>query len=174
MRNLLLVLTFAGLAACATQPSQLSDGPKLPANQRAFAQESSVIRSLRVANNLAMARRDLDGTMSIVADDYVNVGGGGGIMRSFEEARQYWSNTFSDPSTISCVRNLQSIEVGESADEVRAAERGQWTCPKSTVAGEAVYHGVYFAHWRKKAGHWRVVSDNYVRLGCRGSGCPSR
>ena len=120
-----------------------------------------------------MAARDLNGTMSIVADDYVIVGGDDGITRSAQDTRGYWSKEFSDLKSLPCVRKPQSIEVGQSSNVLRAAERGQWPCPETTAAGDAVYYGSYFAHWSKRAGNWRVVSDNYVTLGCRGRGCLS-
>ena len=37
--------------------------------------------------------------------------------------------------------------------------------------GEASPSGAYFAHWSKRSGQRRVVSDNYVALACAGPAC---
>jgi ketosteroid isomerase-like protein len=164
MKTLVLAVAVAALAGCATQT-------KLSEPGRPFAQEEAAVHALRAANNQAMAARDLAGTMSIVADDYVIVAGNGEIIRSAEGIRAAWSDDFRQPNIGACVREPRSIEVGRVADVLRAAESGQWRCPMTTAAGDAVYFGSYFAHWDKRSGEWRVVSDTYVGLGCDGRGC---
>lgn len=109
--------------------------------------------------------------MRIVADDYVLVAGNGEIIRSAEATRAAWSEDFREPGRSACVRQPRNIDVGQDGDGLRAAETGQWRCPVTRPTGEAVYHGSYFAHWSKGSGEWRVVSDNYVSLGCDGNGC---
>ena len=109
--------------------------------------------------------------MSIAAEDYVLVAGSDSIFRSAEAMRAGWSETFRNPSLSGCVREPRSIEVGQQGGVLRAAEIGRWRCPRTTPTGGAEPYGSYFAHWSKGSGEWRVVSDNYVTLGCRGSGC---
>ncbi len=171
MRMLVAALLVASATGCAAQlgPARLSSG--LPEGDSRFVSERAAIHALRARNNQAIAARDVDGTMSIAADDYVLVAGSDTIVRSAEAMRLRWAETFRDPGSRGCVRQPEKIEVGEYGDVLRAAEYGQWRCPRTTPAGEAEPHGSYFAHWSKRAGEWRVVSDNYVALGCRGSGC---
>ena len=171
MRTLILALLFTGLAGCAAQPRLAPVGTERSENDRHLADEQSTIRALRAANNLAIAARDVDGTMSLAADDYVLVGGGGTIFRSAEAMRARWSESFRDPSQSGCVRQPESIDVGQHGGVLRAAEAGRWRCPRTTPVGAAEPYGSYFAHWSKRSGAWRVVSDNYVTLGCRGSEC---
>ena len=60
---------------------------------------------------------------------------------------------------------------GERKGVVRAAEHGRWVGIHHKPAGIARPYGSYFVHWSKATGHWRVVSEAYVTLGCRGPGC---
>lgn len=132
------------------------------------AAEKNAIAALRRANNQAIAARDLEATMRMVAEDYVAVGGSDGVVRSRDEMRSLWARDFASPHPANqCVRQPTTIEVGQVAGVLRAAESGRWRCPgeRSTPVG------AYFAHWSKRSGEWRLVSDNYVTLGCRGPGC---
>ena len=171
MRIVAVLGLIAALSACATQPNRGLVRTEQPQNHRGFTNERTSIAALRAANNQAMSTRDLNGTMNIVADDYVIVAGNSGITRSSEDMRARWSKTFSDPTRLPCIRKPEHIEVGQNAGMLRAAERGQWKCPSTAPSGEANYYGSYFAHWKKSAGKWVVVSDNYVTLGCAGKGC---
>lgn len=171
MRRLILALFITGIAGCAAQPRLASVGMERPTDAPHLDGEQATIYSLRAANNRAIAARDVDGTMSIAADDYVVVRGGDTIVRSAEAMRAQWDESFADPRQGGCVRQPENIEVGQQGGVLRAAESGRWHCPTTTPAGEAVPHGSYFAHWSKRSGAWRVVSDNYVTLGCRGSDC---
>jgi ketosteroid isomerase-like protein len=133
-----------------------------------FDAERKVIIDLRAANNLAMAAGDLDQTMRIVAPDYAIVSGSGRIVRSAEQMRAIWAEALRDRSR-ACVRTPRRVELGQHGGVLRAAETGEWSCggdrPGSSV------HGSYFAHWTKRSGDWKVVSDTYVSLGCRGADC---
>jgi ketosteroid isomerase-like protein len=134
--------------------------------------EQAVIAGLRRANNEAIAARDLDATMRMAADDYVAVGGNDGLIRSKEEMRKLWAKDFASPHPANqCVRRPATIRVGQAAGVLRAAESGRWQCHGETSSGAATPYGSYFAHWSKRSGEWRLISDNYVTLGCRGPGC---
>lgn len=109
--------------------------------------------------------------MAIAADDYVLVGGNDGIHRTRRETQNYWAEAFADPHNEACLRQIRDISVGYYHGVARAAEIGSWSCPRTTSQGEERLWGQYLAHWSKHSGEWRVVSDNYVTLGCRGTGC---
>jgi ketosteroid isomerase-like protein len=136
-----------------------------------FDAERAAILALRAANNRAMAAGDLEGTMRIVARDYVLVSGSGQIVRSAEEMRAIWAGALRDKSRL-CVRTPLRVDVGANRGVLRAAESGEWTCRGS--AADATDHGAYFAHWSRNSGAWQVTSDTYVALGCRGAGCATR
>ncbi|TPG13638.1 YybH family protein [Sphingomonas oligophenolica] len=134
--------------------------------------EKAAIIELRRANNAAIAASDLDGTMRMAADDYVLVGGNDGIIRSKEEMRQRWADDFASPHPANrCVRQPANITVGQAGGVLRAAEIGNWRCPAERPSGAATPYGTYLAHWSKRSTEWRLVSHNYVTLGCRGPGC---
>ena len=129
------------------------------------------ILRLRQDNNLAIAARDLDRTMAIAAEDYVLVGGNDGIRHSREIQRRDWADSFASPDGLICVRTPERVEIGRVGETRRAAEIGRWRCESRTPNGPAVRTGLYLAHWSTRSGAWKVVSDNYVTLACRGAGC---
>jgi ketosteroid isomerase-like protein len=139
-----------------------------------FADEAAAIRALRVENNRALAEHRLDDVMAIAAEDYVLVGGDDGVYRSKTEMTGLWREDFADPDNKGCVRTTDAIEVGQSRGVLRAAETGHWQCLVIQPGGERRRAGRYLAHWTKRSGAWRVVSDNYVTLRCSGAGCDAR
>lgn len=139
--------------------------------QGAYAEDKQEILALRAANNRAIAAHDLDATMSIVADNYVMTGGNSGIERNVAENRKGWSDEFATPGHDRYVRTPEDLQVGERKGVLRAAESGVWEGIDHKPAGESRPYGRYFVHWSKAGGRWRVVSESYVTLGCRGPGC---
>ena len=160
-----------GISTCACTGTGSSTSADRALDERSFGRERSMIQRLRVANNAAIAARDVTATMGIAADDYVLVAGSDTIYRSAEAMRAGWAESFADSSFVGCNRVPTSIRLGERAGILRAAESGEWRCTSTTGRGEAQAFGSYFAHWSRRSGEWRVVSDNYVTLGCRGPGC---
>ena len=136
-----------------------------------YAIERTTILALRAENNRAIAAHDLNGTMRIVADDYVMTGGNSGIERSPAENRKGWADEFATAGHDRYVRKTTQIEVGERKGVLRAAELGKWEGIDHKSAGVSRPFGRYFVHWSKATGQWRVVSETYVTLGCRGPGC---
>lgn len=128
-------------------------------------EERAAILALRTEHNRAIAAGDVEGFMQIAADDYAAIFGRGRIIRSKDELRRIWTE---NPQR--CTRTPRRIEIG-TADGIRAAETGEWRCDSRDRGRVGVYSGSYFAHWSKQNGAWRVVSDTYVTLGCRGEGC---
>lgn len=137
----------------------------------AFPEDRQAILALRAENNRAIAAHDLDATMRIVAEDSVLVGGNSGIERSFAENRKGWSEEFARPGHDRYVRSPTDLQIGERKGVLRAAESGTWEGIDHKPSGESRPFGRYFVHWSKLSGQWRVVSETYVTLGCKGSGC---
>ena len=136
----------------------------VPRSADGFDVERATILELRADHNRAIAAGDVEGFMRIAADDYVSIFGGGSIIRSKDELRRIW---MARPQH--CTRSPLRLEIGRVDGQVRAAELGEWRCDVQAPA--KIYKGSYFAHWTKKSGEWRVVSDTYVSLSCRGDGC---
>jgi ketosteroid isomerase-like protein len=135
------------------------------------ADEKKQILALRAEHNRAIAAHDLDGAMRVAADDFVSIGGSSGIERSRAETRKRWAEQFATEGHDRYVRTPTQIEVGERKGVLRAAELGRWEGIDRKAAGMSRPFGRYFAHWSKVTGHWRIVSETYVTLGCRGPGC---
>lgn len=155
------------LSACAPATSNLPMRPALsgvPRSVDGFDLERTTILELRADHNRAIAAGDVEGFMRIAADDYVAIFGGGRIIRSKDELRRIW---VAHPQH--CTRTPIRLEIGRVDGQLRAAELGEWRCDVKDPA--KIYKGSYFAHWTKKSGEWRVVSDTYVSLSCRGDGC---
>jgi ketosteroid isomerase-like protein len=160
MARLMIMAATAGVALAAGAQAWAGEGA-----------EAARIRELRTENNRALAEHRLDDVMSIAADDYVLVGGNDGLYRSKSEMTALWREDFVDPNNKGCVRTTDAVEVGVSDGVMRAAETGHWECINIMSAGEHRRAGRYLAHWSKRSGEWRVVSDNYVTLRCLGAGC---
>ena len=156
-----MICAVSGLAMISAQlsaaPSRLS--------------EKGTILALRADNNRSIAAHDLDGTMLIVADNFVLVGGNSGIERSRTETRRGWAEEFAVKGFDRYVRTPMQVEVGERMGVLRAAELGRWEGIDHKAAGVSRPFGRYFVHWSKATGNWKVVSETYVTLGCRGPGC---
>ena len=160
----MLLKTFCAVLGMAMISTQLQAAPS-------HADEKKTILALRAEHNRAIAAHDLDGAMRIVADDYVLIGGNSGIERSQAETRKGWAEEFATEGHDRYVRTPTQVEVGERKGVLRAAELGRWEGIDRKAAGVSRPFGRYFVHWSKATGHWRVVSETYVTLGCRGPGC---
>ena len=164
MRNFICGALALLVAACA--PVQSQTVAELPAERLRTSghdDERAAIIALRADHNRAISIGDAEGFLRIAADNYVAVFGGGTIIRSKDELRRIWSER---PQR--CIRTPLRVEIGMVDRQTRAAENGAWRCDTDPAA---VYTGSYFAHWSKRSGEWRVVSDTYVSLACHGSGC---
>lgn len=160
----MLKTTFCFALATALTGAQLQAAPTR-------SNEKQAVLDLRTDHNRAIAAHDLDAVMSIAADDYVLVGGNSGIDRSKAEARKGWAEEFATGGFERYVRTPTQVEIGERKGVLRAAELGGWEGFNRKAAGVSRPYGRYFAHWSKASGQWKLVSDTYVTLGCRGPGC---
>ena len=160
--NLLAAAALLAMAGTAAGASPIG-GP--------YAGEKAAILALRADNNRAIAAHDLDGVTRLLADDYVFTGGDSGTERSAAEDRKGWAEDFARPGMDRYVRTVTELEVGERKGVLRAAESGTWEGTDHLPAGDAHPFGRYFVHWSKATGQWRMVSETYVTLGCRGPAC---
>ena len=136
-----------------------------------YSNDEKLVRGLRADHNRAIAAHDLDKVISIAADDYIIVGGSSGIERNKAEARIGWAEEFATEGFERYVRTPTQVDIGERKGVLRAAELGRWEGFSRKAARVSRPYGRYFAHWSKASGQWKLVSDMYVTLGCRGPGC---
>ena len=159
------VRAVLGLALCVTSHTALASSSerssRSSSNNKA---DRAAIFKLRAEHNRAIASGDAETFLKLAADNYVSIFGGGTIIRSKEELRRVWMER---PQQ--CARSSHQVEIGMVGGQFRAAELGKWRCDARNP--ERVTSGSYFAHWSKTKDGWRVVSDTYVSLVCRGSGC---
>ena len=160
-----------GLRLAALSLALASPAASSQSKASAHAEDRRAILALRAANNQALAAHDVDRAMAIAAADYVTVGGDSSIERGTAQNRKGWVEEFAAPGHDRYLRTPVEVEIGERKGVLRAAESGRWEGVNHKVAGEARPFGRYFAHWTKASGTWRAVSETYVTLGCRGSGC---
>ena len=156
--------TFNVVLSMAMISTQLNAAPT-------YTDERKLIQVLRAENNIAIAAPDIDGTMRIVAENYVMTGGSSGIERTVAENRKGWIEEFATKGHDRYVRTMTKLEIGASKGILRAAELGRWEGINHREAGISKPFGSYFVHWSKVSGQWRVVLETYVTLGCRGPGC---
>ena len=146
-------------------------GAASPSKPATYVQDRREILALRAANNRAIAAHDVDGAVALAADDYVTVGGDGGIWSGIEQNRKGWAEEFATPGLDRYVRTPGDVEIGLRKGVLRAAEIGRWEGIDHRPAGLARPFGRYFVHWTKASGVWRAVAETYVTLGCHGPGC---
>lgn len=147
-----------------SQAAQASGSDRGSQSNASHGADRAEILALRAEHNRAIATGDVETFLKIAADDYVSIFGHGRIIRSKDELRRRWMER---PQL--CTRSPSRVEVGRVDAQTRAAEHGDWRCDERN--SERVYSGSYFAHWSKTKDGWRVISDTYVSLICKGDGC---
>jgi ketosteroid isomerase-like protein len=127
--------------------------------------DEAEIRTLRARHNAALAMRDLDGAMAIVARDAILVAGNGGALHGNAEIRKAWRREFANPAYVRYVRTPETIELGVLPEDGRAVEIGRWEGITRGPNGDARLFGRYLAHWIRTPQGWRTIADVYVTLG---------
>jgi ketosteroid isomerase-like protein len=128
--------------------------------------ERAAIRSARLAQNAAIARRDLDSVATFWTGD-VTVRAGLG--RALSGKRAYLAAFIAD-SGMRYERLPTEIVV--SSQWPLAYETGQWEGRLTSVSsGAPVLRGRYSAQWVKAGGRWLIRSEVFVALECAGPAC---
>ena len=122
------------------------------------------VRAARLAQNAAIAARQLDSMATFWTTDVVIVSSRGGVMRGKEAYRQ----AFAGDSSLIYVRTPDRIEV--SAAWPLAWEEGTWVGQVGTN-GPAVVGGRYAAQWHHVGGRWLIRSELFVGIRCAGEPC---
>lgn len=134
------------------------------------ADDADAIREIRAQSNAAIARHDVDAIQSFLDEDYVITISTGEIERSREEHGKSFAAHFDRFPDVVYLRTPDEIVVSDAYP--LAIERGSWTGSRTTQGGRLESGGQYTAAWRKADGAWRIHSEIFVALYCRGADCP--
>ena len=155
MRTVWLVVVVAGV---------------ISGTQHALSEnDAETIRSIRAQSNEAIARHDAASVGSFLADDYVITISTGAIERSREEHIDSFAMHFEQYPDVVYLRTPTTIIISESYP--LAIEHGAWIGSRTTTNGSLKNGGEYTAAWRKTDGVWKIYSELFVALYCRGEGC---
>ncbi len=137
---------------------------------RADAQTpADTVRGLRAASNAAIARHDVNGVLSFMDPSYQVTAGAGTLAQGRDGEREVWTGLFARAADLRYVRTPESVEVADAGE--RAAEVGRWVGTWTTAEGATHVGGRYAAYWRRVDGAWKIHSELFVTLECRGPGC---
>ena len=131
--------------------------------------EADTIRSIRIQSNEAIARHDSESVGSFLADDYVITTSTGAIERSREDHISSFASHFLEYPDVVYVRTPTTISISDSYP--LAIEQGDWVGSRTTPNGRLESGGEYTAAWRKTDGVWKIYSELFVALYCRGEDC---
>jgi ketosteroid isomerase-like protein len=153
------ILTSAAVAAGAALMA--FHGPPTPA-----ADEATVIRAARLAQNQALARGDFDVAQRYWAPD-ISVRAGLGEQVQGKEA---YLAAFKSDAVVRYHRVPASITV--SPRWPLAFETGTWTGRlASNLAAAPLLTGQYSAQWVKVRNQWQIRSEVFVAIDCNGGAC---
>jgi ketosteroid isomerase-like protein len=127
------------------------------------------IRSMRMQSNEAIARHDTDSLKSFLTDDYVITIGAGMIQHSRDEHARSFASHFSQYPDVVYVRTPTEISISKSYP--LAIEEGTWVGSRTAENGKLENGGKYTAAWKKTSDGWRIYSELFVTIYCRGKDC---
>lgn len=151
-------LLFLVLAAFATTSAIAQDDDA-----------AQTIHALRMQSNEAIARHDTVGIGSFLAEDFVISISIGVIERSKDEHLRSFEQHFAEYPDVVYVRTPSSITKSEAFP--LAVEQGTWAGTRTSKNGKREIGGPYTAAWRLTDGGWKIYSELFVALYCRGVDC---
>lgn len=155
MRTLWLLVVSAAVMSCSKDAQSESD--------------TEAIRSIRTQSNEAIARHDAASVESFLADDYVITISTGAIERSRKEHIDSFASHFAQYPDVVYLRTPTTISISDSYP--LAIEHGTWVGSRTTTNGKLENGGEYTAAWRKTGDVWKIYSELFVALYCRGEDC---
>jgi len=133
------------------------------------ADDIESIRALRAESNAAIARHDVAAFRSFLSGDFVVSISTGEIDRSRDGHARAIAEHFEQYPDVIYVRKSREIQISDAYP--LAIESGEWTGSRTTATGRLENGGRYTAAWRKTGDGWKIYSELYVALYCRGPGC---
>jgi len=133
--------------------------------------DEAAIRAQRAAFNAAIARGDVAGIVTVLADNAQIVTGNDSVVFSGKAGqRKLWSEDLAAPSRGIYVRTPDRITLSPVGP--MALESGHWR-GVDTKSAKDWAAGDYVAKWRKIGGKWLVESETYMTTDCAGGYCPN-
>jgi ketosteroid isomerase-like protein len=131
-----------------------------------------LIRVARERFNEAIANRDVETILSVLAPEYHIVTGRSEQSHGADEEAKRWAERFRTDPTVIYHRTQRQVTINE--DWGLAEELGDWT-GKYIVEGDQVHaSGVYAAKWqRAEDGDWLLQAELFTTITCTGpeDGC---
>ena len=129
----------------------------------------AAVRALRADSNAAIAAHDAARLRSVYADNYLGIVGTSGELDSGGEAtaKSYGDIEFKDATFDRYRRTPDKLQLAGSGK--RIAESGHWVGIWRKSDGILRKSGVYLARWIRTEGRWRLRSELFITLGCKGS-----
>ena len=124
------------------------------------------VRAMRARSNAAIAARDIEAFSATLLPEVVVTAGNGGVRVGLDSVRATIARAFADPTFVDYVRTTDRVDL--SAVRPIAAEHGHWIGHWRTANGAEEISGTYLAMWRLTDAGWRVRSELFVSLACRG------
>lgn len=128
------------------------------------------IAAIREQSNQAIARHDVAGIVRFLDSEY-QITTGRGLMYHHDPEQEgvSWAEHFARYDDVVYTRTPQTIEI--SSYLPRAAESGRWLGTWTNENGQIEVSGSYTASWRKVDGDWKIQSEIFVSLFCKGVDC---
>jgi ketosteroid isomerase-like protein len=135
-----------------------------------IAGEADRIRALRAASNAAIAAHDAAALIEFQHANYqLTTGNGAQIKESPAETQAAFERIFARAHDVLYVRTPELVDIGEGAR--RGYETGFWQGSWTTEDGATDVGGRYAAYWLKTDGEWKLLSELFVTLRCKGPDC---
>jgi len=128
------------------------------------SQAVAEIRAARLAQNAALAVRQMDSVASFWTNDVVITASLGRVLRGKEAYREALA---SDTGTV-YVRSPTKVETANPWQS--AWEEGRWVGRRG-LAGPVVIQGRYAAQWHRIGTRWLIRSEVFVALACAETAC---
>jgi ketosteroid isomerase-like protein len=133
------------------------------------SEDADSIRSLRAESNQAIAAHDVAALIQFFDDEYVIASSSGDILPGREENAESWTGHFAEFPDVVYVRTPADVVISDAYPA--AMESGTWVGSMTTAHGRLEKGGQYSAGWRKAGGVWKIRSELFVALWCRGADC---
>ena len=134
------------------------------------ATDKETIKKIRAESNAAIRIHDAEGIVASFADPYQITTGSGKLFHDTpDEELVLWEELYSDNPDVVYVRTPTKIDL--STYLPRAAENGTWVGNWTSDKGPVEMGGSYAASWIKVEGQWKIQSEMFVTLYCKGDGC---
>jgi ketosteroid isomerase-like protein len=121
----------------------------------------AAIRQARAHSNRSIARRNLLGVGSSLADDFIAIIGDGTFVPTRAAYLKLFKQGFDAPKTALTYQRIPDT-IQLATPPTQAAELGHWIA--TTATGAITHTGTYAAMWRHTPAGWQLRSELYITL----------